>query len=178
VIGHPFNPPLVMPLVEVVPGKQTSAATTKAATDFYLSVGKQPIVVGKELPGFVANRLQNALVREAFSLVLDGVVTPTELDAVVTCSLGLRWAAAGPFLALRLGGGPGGFTHIAAHIGPEMGRMWATLGNPNADSETFQHVGELVDGAYSDSPIPEQAALRDERQVTILQSLARIDQQR
>ena len=107
-IGHPFNPPHLVPLVEIVPGERTSPEVVEHAVDFYRAMGKQPQVLDKEIPGFVANRLQSALFREAVHLVATGVVTEQELDDIVTSSIGMRWAVAGPFQTFHLGGGPGG----------------------------------------------------------------------
>jgi ketoreductase RED1 len=97
VIGHLFNPPYLVPLVEVVPSPGTDPEVVEAAVAFYRAMGKQPQVLSREIPGFVANRLQAALFREAVHLVAQGVVTEQELDAVVTSSIGMRWAVAGPF---------------------------------------------------------------------------------
>jgi ketoreductase RED1 len=103
VIGHPFNPPHLVPLVEVVPSPGTDPEVVEAAVAFYRAMGKQPQVLSREIPGFVANRLQAALFREAVHLVAQGVVTEQELDAVVTSSIGMRWAVAGPFQTFHLG---------------------------------------------------------------------------
>ncbi|MGW6546631.1 3-hydroxyacyl-CoA dehydrogenase NAD-binding domain-containing protein, partial [Streptomyces massasporeus] len=135
-IGHPFNPPHLVPLVEIVPGERTGADAVQAALDFYTSVGRTPVVERKEIPGFVGNRLQNALAREAVHLVDQGVVTPEDLDKVVTNSLGLRWATVGPFLGSHLGGGPGGYRHLVAHIGASMQATGAGGGPP---PPTAQH---------------------------------------
>lgn len=119
-IGHPFNPPHLMPLVEIVGHPGTSPQAIDRAKTFYNSVGKRPIVVKQETPGFVANRLQAALVNEAYSLVSRGVLSAEDLDAAVTTSLGPRWAVVGPFLANAMGGGGGsdGFRHLLEHLGP------------------------------------------------------------
>jgi ketoreductase RED1 len=122
-IGHPFNPPHLMPLVEIVPGERTTEDAVSAAVDFYTFLGRTPVVVRKEMPGFVGNRLQNAINREASYLVQQGVVTPEDVDKVVTNSLGIRYATIGPFLSGHLGGGPGGYRHLADHIGKEMDKM-------------------------------------------------------
>ncbi|RFU76003.1 3-hydroxyacyl- dehyrogenase [Trichoderma arundinaceum] len=118
-IGHPFNPPHLVPLVEVVPHPGTDATATARAMDFYRSLGKQPILVRTETPGFVANRLQAALLAEAYSLVKREVVSATDVDAAVTTSLGPRWALTGPLMTNALGGGGSaeGFRHLLEHIG-------------------------------------------------------------
>jgi ketoreductase RED1 len=118
VLGHPFNPPHLVPLVEVVRGEQTDPEAVRRAVDFYTALGKKPRVLRKEVPGFVANRLQSALFREAINLFVQGVVTEEELDEIVTSSIGLRWAVAGPFRSFHLGGGPGGLPAFLQHLGP------------------------------------------------------------
>ena len=117
-IGHPFNPPHVIPLVEVVPGAQTSPEAVADAVAFYRAIGKVPQVVRKEIGGFVANRLQAAIFRECVSLVSQGVVTVDELDAIVTHSVGLRWAVDGPFASFHLGGGGRRHARLRAAVRP------------------------------------------------------------
>jgi 3-hydroxyacyl-CoA dehydrogenase len=121
-IGHPFNPPHLMPLVEVVPHPNTSTAAISTAVQFYSSLGRKPIHIKRETPGFVANRLQAALCNEAYSLVSRGIVSAQELDACVMSSLGPRWAVVGPLMANAMGGGGGGdgFRHFVEHLGPAM----------------------------------------------------------
>ncbi|AXI02982.1 3-hydroxyacyl-CoA dehydrogenase NAD-binding domain-containing protein [Aquirhabdus parva] len=123
-IGHPFNPPHLIPLVEVVPHKRALPETTQRALSFYRMIGKQPILLRKEVPGFVANRLQAALMREALLLVKWDVVTVDELDEIVTRSLGLRWATGGPFVSFHMGGGPKGFTGFIDHFSWGMQLLW------------------------------------------------------
>ena len=123
IVGHPFNPPHLVPLVEVVPSKTTDAAVVERAVAFYRDMGKRPQVLRREIPGFVANRLQAALFREAVYLVAQGVVAEQELDDIVTSSIGLRWAVAGPFRTFHLGGGPGGLADFLVHLGPTMSAL-------------------------------------------------------
>ena len=171
-IGHPFNPPHVIPLVEVVPNVHTSEDSINRAVEFYRSVGRVPVVERKEIPGFVGNRLQNALSREAIYLVEQGVVSPAELDTVMTNSLGLRWASVGPFLGSHLGGGRGGYRHMAEHIGPGMKQMWAGLGQPAQDPESTEQLIEAVENAYgTTTTYAELANARDRRQLAILSAL-------
>jgi ketoreductase RED1 len=165
-IGHPFNPPHVIPLVEVVPGRQTSEESVAKAVEFYRSLGRTPVVERKEIPGFVGNRLQAALSREAAYLVEQGVVTPEDLDAVVTNSLGIRWATVGPFLGAHLGGGPGGYRHLAEHIGKSMQGL--TLGTP---SDNPEKLIEAVESAYGSSTYSALAETRDRKQLAVLTAL-------
>lgn len=168
-IGHPFNPPHLMPLVEVVPGQRTSEDAVAAAVDFYTSLGRTPVVERKEIFGFVGNRLQSALIREATYLVEQGVVTPEDLDKVVTNSLGIRWATVGPFLGAHLGGGPGGYRHMAEHIGKSMKQM--TLGEPSHNPEEQEKLIEAVEKAYSSYTFAELSENRDRKQLAVLTAL-------
>lgn len=170
-IGHPFNPPHLIPLVEVVPGEQTSEEAVTRAVEFYAALGRTPVVERKEMPGFVGNRLQNALSREAIYLVEQGVVTPEELDKVITNSLGIRWATVGPFLGSHLGGGPGGYRHMAEHIGKSMKKMWAGLGNPSQSLEEQERLIEAVEQAYGSSTYSDLAETRDRKQLAVLHAV-------
>jgi ketoreductase RED1 len=170
-VGHPFNPPHLVPLVEVVPGGRTSAETVRRAVEFYRSVGRVPVVERKEIPGFVGNRLQNALSREAIYLVEQGVIDPEGLDTVVVNSLGLRWATVGPFLGAHLGGGPGGYRHMAEHIGPGMRRMWDSLGQPEATPEQTERLVQAVERAYAPAGYAELAEARDRKQIAVLEAV-------
>jgi ketoreductase RED1 len=172
-IGHPFNPPHLVPLVEVVPGERTGEDAVQAASDFYTSVGRTPVVERKEIPGFVGNRLQNALSREAVYLVEQGVVTPEDLDRVVTNSLGLRWATVGPFLGSHLGGGPGGYRHLVEHIGTSMQDMGDGLGRPAQTPDQQERLIKAVEKAYGSATYPELAETRDRKQLAVLDALAR-----
>ncbi|MDQ1017665.1 3-hydroxyacyl-CoA dehydrogenase NAD-binding domain-containing protein [Streptomyces afghaniensis] len=176
-IGHPFNPPHLVPLVEVVPGERTGEDAVRAAVDFYTSVGRTPVVERKEIPGFVGNRLQNAVSREAVYLVEQGVVTPEELDTVMTNSLGLRWATVGPFLGSHLGGGPGGYRHLAEHIGPSMKRMWADLGTPSQNHDQQERLIAAVEQAYGRAPYADLTETRDRRQLAVLSALDSADKE-
>ncbi|MFE3850297.1 3-hydroxyacyl-CoA dehydrogenase NAD-binding domain-containing protein [Streptomyces griseorubiginosus] len=176
-IGHPFNPPHLVPLVEVVPGERTGEDAVQAAVDFYTSVGRTPVVERKEIPGFVGNRLQNALGREAAYLVQEGVVTPEDLDKVVVNSLGLRWATVGPFLGAHLGGGPGGYRHLVEHIGTSMRRTGAGFGTPSQDEDQQERLVEAVEKAYGSSTYPELTGARDRRQLAVLAALDSADKE-
>ena len=139
-IGHPFNPPHLIPLVEVVGGRLTSAATVKAALEFYTVMGKRPIHIRKELKGFVTNRLQAALWREAYGLVNAGVATVADIDTAISSGPGLRWALLGPFATQHLSGGPGGMAHLLEHLGPPMDEYWQDLLPTRLTEEVKQAV--------------------------------------
>src|ERR1700722_6178471 len=130
VIGHPFNPPHVIPLVEVVGGAKTSPAVMERTMEFYASIGKKPILLRKELPGHVANRLQAALYREVVYLIEQGVLSVSDADDAVSWGPGLRWGVMGPSLQFHLGGGAGGMKHFMEHLLPAMSAgLWPALGS-------------------------------------------------
>jgi carnitine 3-dehydrogenase len=129
-VTHPFNPPHLVPLVEVVGGEQTSEEALESAMAVMRHLGKRPIRLRRELPGHVANRLQAALWREAYHLVGEGVVSVTDLDLAISSGPGLRWALLGPFATQHLSGGPGGLAHVLEHLGPPMVEWWDDLGSP------------------------------------------------
>ncbi|MDR3398063.1 MAG: 3-hydroxyacyl-CoA dehydrogenase NAD-binding domain-containing protein [Pandoraea sp.] len=130
VLGHPFNPPHLIPLVEVIGGEQSSQAAIDTAMQFYRAIGKRAIHVKKEVKGHIANRLQAALWREAIHLVDTGVASVADIDDAIAYGPGLRWAALGPFLNLHLSGGAGGIAHLLEHLGPPIESWWADLGEP------------------------------------------------
>jgi 3-hydroxyacyl-CoA dehydrogenase len=129
-VGHPFNPAHLIPLVEVVPGRRTSPEAVEAAVAFYRSIGKHPIVVRRELAGHIANRLQAALWREAYWLVQAGAVSVADLDQAISNGPGLRWALLGPLANQHLSGGDGGLRHVLDHLGPATARWWGTMETP------------------------------------------------
>lgn len=174
IVGHPFNPPHLMPLVEVVPTPQTDPEITTRALAFYNGIGKVALEIRKEVPGFVANRLQAAIFQEAVSLVVDGVVRLEELDAIVTSSLGIRWATSGPFLSFHLGGGAGGLPHFIEHLGPPMALAWQHLGKASFDDATKALLIEQVGQSYGTESIDELAETRDQKEVAVINGLAAI----
>lgn len=172
-IGHPFNPPHLIPLVEVVPGKKTSREAVEQALAFYASLGKKPILIEKEITGFVANRLQAALMRESVFLVKSGVVTMEGLDNIVSSSIGLRWAAAGPFKTFTLGGGTGGFPHFLEHLGPLLEHIWKGLGEAHFDVDTTKLLLEQYGDTYQKFAIVDLEKERDQQQLAILKALGK-----
>lgn len=172
-IGHPFNPPHLMPLVEVVPTSKTPPELVTRAAAFYRAVGKVPLELKKELPGFVANRLQAAILQESIYLVLEGVVSIRDLDDIVTNSLGIRWATNGPFLSFHLGGGMGGLAHFVEHLGKgPMEGLWKTLGKVSFDDPTCKLLIEQAQQFYGSQSINELADIRDQKEVAIVNALA------
>jgi len=129
-LGHPFNPPHIIPLVEVVGGTKTSPEAIQKAMNFYAEIGKKPILLHKELPGHVANRLQAALYREVVYLIEQGVLSVSDADDAVSYGPGLRWGVMGPSLQWHLGGGAGGIKHYMEHLMDPLAALWKALGNP------------------------------------------------
>ena len=129
VIGHPFNPPHMVPLVEVVGGSKTSPEAVRRAIDFYASIGKKPIHLRKEVVGHVANRLQAAIYREVVNLIHLGVVDVADADTAVCWGPGLRWGVMGPSMLFHLGGGQGGIQHFMEHLSGPVASWWKDLGS-------------------------------------------------
>ncbi|UAK26279.1 3-hydroxyacyl-CoA dehydrogenase NAD-binding domain-containing protein [Sphingomonas nostoxanthinifaciens] len=175
IIGHPFNPPHLMPLVEIVPTLATDPAVTAKALEFYQSVGKVPREIRKEVTGFVANRLQAAIFRESVYLVSEGVVELDELDDIMTNSLGIRWATSGPFLSFHLGGGAGGLRHFLEQFGPPTEASWKVLGQPKLDEATKALLIAQVDATYGKSAFKDLAETRDAKEIAVINGLAGID---
>jgi len=173
-VGHPFNPPHVMPLVEVVPGERTSQEAAQKAMAFYRALGKAPVLLHREINGFVGNRLQAAVLRESIYLVQQGVVSVAELDTLMANSLGLRWATVGPFKGIHLGGGPGGIKHFLDHLGTMFEGLFNELGEAHITPETIAQLTSQAESAYGPMPNPRMAAERDRKQLGILQSHAAV----
>ena len=165
VLGHPFNPPHLIPLVEVIGGEMTSAAAIERAMTFYTAIGKQAIHPRKEVKGHIANRLQAALWREAFHLVDQGVASVADIDAAIAYGPGLRWALMGPFLALHLSGGEGGIEHLLDHLGAPIESWWQDLGAPALTPELKRKV---VEGTAAEVQDRRSEALESERDALLL----------
>jgi carnitine 3-dehydrogenase len=144
VIGHPFNPPHVVPLVEVVGGAKTSEATIERAMAFYASIGKKPVRLYKALPGHVANRFQAALYKEVLYLVQQGVLSVADADVAVCYGPGIRWGVMGPSLQWHVGGGQGGIQHFMEHLMDPLAGMMKTLGTPEITPQLKQTVVDAV----------------------------------
>ena len=168
VIGHPFNPPHLIPLVEVVGSAKTSPQAVTTAMEFYKSVGKRPIHIKKEVRGHVANRLQTVLWKEAVQLVAEGVVSVSDADAAIAYGPGLRWALMGPHLTFHLAGGEGGMTHFMHHIAPAA-QTWIDDGGEQWLTPEVQKL--IIDGVAEEAAgrsIADIAKWRDRKLVDIL----------
>src|SRR5258708_5550083 len=163
VIGHPFNPPHVIPLVEVVGGEKTSAEAIAQAISFYSSIGKKPIHLRKEVVGHVANRLQAALYREVVHLIEQGVLDVADSDTAVCWGPGLRWGVMGPNLLFHLGGGPDGIRHFMDHLSGPVASWWKDLGTITEFSPAVKQT--IIEGALQEAgnrTIEQLAHQRDE----------------
>lgn len=170
VLGHPFNPPHMIPLVEVIGGEQTSEEAVQAAMAFYAAIGKKPIHPRKEVKGHIANRLQAALWREAFHLVEQGVATTEDIDTAIAYGPGLRWALMGPYLNLHLSGGEGGIGHMLDHLGPPIESWWADLGTPSITPSLKATIRAGVEAQMAGKTSAELGAERDQLLLRLIAS--------
>lgn len=147
IVGHPFDPAHIIPLVEVVPGRSTTGECAEEALAFYRGIGKKPVLVRAEIPGHLTNRLQAALWREAYSLVDRGVATVADIDTAISHGPGLRWAIVGPLTGQHLSGGEGGMRHLLEHLGPPAQKWMDDLGEPQLDDAL---ADKLVAGMHDE----------------------------
>ncbi|KAM0546761.1 hypothetical protein ACHAPJ_010689 [Fusarium lateritium] len=167
VVGHPFNPPHLIPLVEVVGGTQTAPSTIQRTMEFYQSLGKQPIHLKKEVPGHVANRIQAAVMREVFHILNEDVCDVQDIDDAVSYGPGLRWGVMGPNLLFHLGGGEGGIEHFADHLlGPL--QTWYAPENPVVDESLRQKWIEGTRSSINGRQYADLTKQRDEELVRLL----------
>jgi 3-hydroxyacyl-CoA dehydrogenase len=155
-VGHPFNPPHLIPLVEVVGGRETSAETIAWCLEFYRSIDK---------PGHLANRLQAALWREAVSAVVTGLASVEDVDTAISAGPGLRWAAMGPHMTFHLGGGEGGITHMLEQFKPAFEAWWASMSTPELSDATIR---QIIDGVAAEARGRSIAQLAAERDAVLL----------
>jgi carnitine 3-dehydrogenase len=171
-IAHPFNPPYLVPLVELVPGESTSTETVVETKQFFESLGKTPVVLNKETPGHIANRLAAALWREAIDLVLNGVASVEDVDKAVSAGPGLRWAIMGQHMIYHLGGGQGGLAAFIDHLAPALEMWWRDL----ADWKTFPDGAreKLLAGVEEETAgrdLGEVMRWRDEKLIRVLKAV-------
>jgi carnitine 3-dehydrogenase len=172
VVGHPFNPVYLLPVVEVVGGSQTTLGTIERAQAIYSSVGMKPLHIRKEIDAFVADRLLEAVWREALWLVHDGVATTEEIDDVIRYGFGLRWAQMGMFETYRIAGGPAGMRHFMAQFGPALAWPWSKLTDvPPFNDELVDLIATQSDQQSGMFTIGELEETRDANLVAILQAL-------
>jgi 3-hydroxyacyl-CoA dehydrogenase len=169
VIGHPFNPPHLVPLVEIVGGAKTSEETIQRAAEFYTALGKRTVRLHKEVPGHVANRLQSALSREVYYLVAEGVVTAADADTALSWGPGLRWGVMGSLLLNHLGGGQGGIEHFFEQFTGPMTAWWKVLGQPVLTPEVQKQLIDSVRAEVGSRSVDELAAERDEMLLQLIE---------
>ncbi|MDP6786879.1 MAG: 3-hydroxyacyl-CoA dehydrogenase NAD-binding domain-containing protein [Rhodospirillales bacterium] len=174
-LGHPFNPPHMIPLVEVSGGEQTDDAVLDWAVEFYAAIGKQPARLNREISGHIAGRLGAAVWREAVSLVDQGIADAAAVDAAMTYGPGLRFALAGPTMIFHMGGGPGGLRHYLEHLGASQERRWASMVVPKLTPELCE---KLVAGAEAQAGGRSVAELEGERDACLAAVLKAITQVR
>jgi carnitine 3-dehydrogenase len=167
VVGHPFNPPYLIPLVEVVGGDRTQAWAVEWASEFYRQVGKSVITMDRELPGFIANRLQEALWREALHMVANGEATVEQIDTAITDGPGLRWPVHGPCLTFHLAGGEGGMAHMLDHFGPSLKAPWTRLDAPELTQQLRDDMVAGCDAAAGERSIADLVAERDRAVIAV-----------
>ena len=171
IVGHPVNPPHIIPLVEVVAGRQTDTQVTEWTMAFYQFVGKRPVHIRKEVTGHLLNRLQAALIREAFYAVESDIASAADVDATLTSGLGLRWAVIGGLLTFHLAGGPGGARHQFEHLGPALEDWWADLGSPTLTPEICAKIAKGIDQAVAHTNFDQLITKRDEMLVALLEMI-------
>lgn len=173
VVAHPFNPPYLIPLVEVVGGDTTSADVVSWTSDFFRYAGKSVITMDREVPGFIANRLQEALWREALHMVAAGEATVEQIDQSITDGPGLRWPVQGPCLTFHLAGGQGGMAHMLDHFGPSLQSPWTRLESTELTKELRDAMVSGCDVEAGTRSIDDLVAERDRGVIDVLRTLGR-----
>lgn len=171
VIGHPFNPVYLLPLVEVVGGENTSSDTIEHAMAVYTDLGMHALRVRKEIEGYLSDRLQEALWREALHLVNDGVATTEELDAAIAYGPGLRWAIMGTCLTFHMAGGDAGMRHMLEQFGPALKLPWTKLKAPALTKELIDRMVQGTENQAAGRSVRELEQLRDNCLIAIMQAL-------
>ncbi|MBC9034341.1 3-hydroxyacyl-CoA dehydrogenase [Sphingomonas sp. JC676] len=169
IIGHPFNPPHLIPLVELVGGTKTSPDAIRRADEFYTAIGRRTVRLNKEMPGHVANRLQGALAREVYYLVTEGVLSAADVDTALSWGPGLRWGLMGNMMLNHLGGGPGGIEHFFEQFAGPMTTSWKSLGSPELTPEVQRRLIDSVHEEVGSRTIAELEAERDALLIGLLE---------
>ncbi|MGJ7473346.1 L-carnitine dehydrogenase [Pseudomonas fulva] len=171
VVGHPFNPVYLLPLVEIVGGKQTASQAIEAASTVYTALGMRPLHVRKEVPGFIADRLLEALWREALHLVNDGVATTGEIDDAIRFGAGLRWSFMGTFLTYTLAGGDAGMRHFMSQFGPALKLPWTYLPAPEMTDKLIDDVVVGTSEQLGERSIAALERYRDDTLLVVLEAV-------
>ncbi|PBB05561.1 3-hydroxyacyl-CoA dehydrogenase NAD-binding domain-containing protein [Salimicrobium humidisoli] len=170
-VGHPFNPVYLMPLVELVGGNKTADSFVEGAREFYDGLGMKPLIVHQEIEGHIADRLMEAVWREALHIVNDGVATTEEVDASIVYGPGLRWALMGPFMTLHMGGGKAGMRHLLHQFGPALKLPWTKLEAPELTDELAEKVITGCEAQTGDVDMQKMEERRDDFLVELQQLL-------
>ena len=170
-VGHPFNPPYLIPLVEVVGGARSDPEVVDWAAAFYTATDKYVVQMSRELPGFIANRLQEALWREALHMVVAGEASVAEIDAAIAYGPGLRWAIMGPCLTFHLAGGQGGMAHMLDHFGPALEEPWTRLPAPELTPALRQAMVEGCLDEAGERTVADLVRERDDGLIRIIEAL-------
>lgn len=173
-VGHPFNPPYLIPLVEIVAGPKTAGWAVERAETFYRAIGKQPLVLATEISGYIANRLQNAIFKESMHLIQTGAATVEDVDNAMRYGPGLRWAFMGPFLTYALGGGTGMRRYFEI-FKEEIATSWNELGQPEMTDELRETVIAQAEAFFMKRSVAEVATRRDEALVNVLKAASALD---
>tara|TARA_B100001250_G_scaffold48664_1_gene38119 strand:+ start:639 stop:1289 length:651 start_codon:yes stop_codon:yes gene_type:complete len=167
-IGHPFNPVYLCPGVEIVPGKKSHKKFLNKANKFYKSISMSPIMVKKELPGYLADRLQEALWREALHIINEGYASTKDLDRAIEDGPGLRWSLMGTFLTFHLAGGKEGMKHMLKQFGPALKLPWTKLKAPKLSKKLSSRIIEGTKQQAKGKSVKKISSIRDEYLVKLL----------
>ncbi|GAA2362604.1 3-hydroxyacyl-CoA dehydrogenase NAD-binding domain-containing protein [Saccharopolyspora halophila] len=178
VVGHPFNPPYLIPLVEVVGGEKSEQWAVDWAAEFFDIAGKHVIKMEHEVPGFIANRLQEAIWREALHMVANGEATVEQIDSSITAGPGLRWPLLGPCLTFHLAGGEGGMSHMLDHFGPSLKAPWTRLEAPELTDDLRDRMVQGCEEASGGTPVAELVADRDRAVIEVMRAVDKIKESR
>jgi 3-hydroxyacyl-CoA dehydrogenase len=171
-VAHPFNPPHLIPLVELVPGRKTDVQVMREAYCFFEDLGKIPVMLNKEAPGHVANRLALALWREAVEIVIRGIASVEDVDKAIYAGPGIRWALMGPHLIYHLGGGEGGYRYLMDHIGKTFDVVWKDLADwTEIPEETKDMLVQGVKKSMGNKTLAEVARWRDRKIVELIKTI-------
>lgn len=175
-IAHPFNPPHLVPLVELVPGRQTDLQLIESTREFFEDLGKIPVVLKKEAPGHIANRLAAALWREAVNLVVQGVASVEDVDKALYAGPGIRWALMGQHMIYHLGGGEGGYGYLIDHVGKSFGAVWKDMATwTDLPDEPKDMLVEGVKQSMGEKSFAEMLRWRDKKIVELIKIIYRED---
>ncbi len=176
-VGHPFNPVYMLPLVEVLGGAKTAAKYLDQAADFYKRIGMRPLRVKVEVPGYIADRLQEALWREALHLIADGVCTTGDIDDAIRFGPGLRWSFFGTCLIYHLAGGDEGMAHFMDHFGPALELPWTSLKGPKLTPELIRRMVDGTKDQAAGKSVKELERFRDDCLIAVERAIAGVRKQ-